>query len=88
MTKDEISAFCVDQLVDILRVPKDQIDVNAQFARLGLDSAMTIYLTMEIEDKLEIELDQQALIDHPTIDQLSAYLATKTNPGAAGKQAG
>ena len=40
MTQDEIAAFCVDQLVDILRVPKESVDVNVKFTRLGLDSAM------------------------------------------------
>lgn len=86
MTKDEIAAFCVDQLVDILRVPKENVDVNMKFTRLGLDSAMTIYLVMELEDKLGLELDHEMLGEHPTITELSAYLAEKTS--AAAKQAG
>ena len=53
MNSQEISAFCVDQLAEILRIPKDTIDVNAKFTRLGLDSAMTVYLLMELEDRLE-----------------------------------
>jgi len=88
MTKDEIAAFCVDQLVDILRVPKESVDVNMKFTRLGLDSAMTIYLVMELEDKLNLELDHEMLGEHPTITELSAYLAEKTNASAAAKQAG
>ena len=83
MTKDEIAAFCVDQLVDILRVPKETVDVNMKFTRLGLDSAMTIYLVMELEDKLRLELDHEMLADYPTITELSAYLAEKTDAGAA-----
>ena len=27
MTKDEIAAFCIDQLVDILRVPKESVSL-------------------------------------------------------------
>ena len=84
MTKDEIAAFCVDQLADILRVPKESVDVNMKFTRLGLDSAMTIYLVMELEDKLKLELDHEMLADYPTIAELSAYLAEKVNAGAAG----
>jgi acyl carrier protein len=83
MTKDEIAAFCVDQLVDILRVPKESVDVNMKFTRLGLDSAMTIYLVMELEDKLSLELDHEVLADYPTIAELSAYLSQKTKSGAA-----
>ena len=83
MTKDEISAFCVDQLAEILHVPKDSIDTRANFARLGLDSAMSVYLVIELEEKLKIELDTDALADHPTIEALSSYLADRA--GAAQK---
>ena len=77
MTKDEISAFCVDQLAEILRIPKEQVDVNAKFTRLGLDSAMTVYLLMELEDRLDLELSPETFYDHPTVDALSAHLAGK-----------
>ena len=77
MTKDEISAYCIEQLADILRIPKESVDTRANFARLGLDSAMSIYLVMEIEDKLNVELDNDTLIDHPTVEALSAFLAEK-----------
>ena len=83
MTKDEISTFCVDQLAEILRIPKDTIDVNTKFTRLGLDSGMTIYLLMELEDKLNLELSVETFHDHPTIETLSAHLAGKTAGGAA-----
>ena len=88
MTKDEIAAFCVDQLVDILRVPRESVDVNTKFTRLGLDSAMTIYLVMELEDKLKLEFDHEILADYPTITELSAYLAEKTDASAAGQRVG
>ena len=78
MTKDEISAFCVDQLAEILRIPKDKVDVNARFTRLGLDSAMTVYLMMELEDRLDLELSSETFYDHPTVADLSAHLADKT----------
>ena len=83
MTKDEISAFCVDQLAEILHVAKDSIDTRANFARLGLDSAMSVYLVIELEEKFNIELDTDALADHPTIEALSSYLADRA--GAAQK---
>ena len=83
MTKDEISAFCVDQLVDILRVPKESVDVNAKFTRLGLDSAMTVYLLMELEDRLDLELSPETFYDHPTVADLSAHLAEKIAARAA-----
>jgi len=77
MTKQEISDFCVNQLAEILRIPKEQVDVNAKFARLGLDSAMTVYLLMELEDRLNLELSPETFYDYPTVDALSAYIAEK-----------
>lgn len=85
MTKDEISTFCVDQLAEILRLPKDKIDVNAKLTRLGLDSAMTVYLQMELEDKLDLEIAADTFYDHPTVDALSAHLAEKTAARAAAR---
>ncbi len=77
MTKQEISAFCVDQLAEILRIPKDKVDVTAKFTRLGLNSAMTVYLLMELEEKLDLELAPETFYDHPTVDDLSTHLAEK-----------
>jgi acyl carrier protein len=75
MTKDEISAFCVDRLVEILQIPKHKIDAHAKFSRLGLDSAMTVYLLMELEDRLGVEISQDTFYDYPTVDALSVHLA-------------
>jgi acyl carrier protein len=83
MNSQEVSAFCVDQLAEILRIPKDTIDVNAKFTRLGLDSAMTVYLLMELEDRLDLELSAETFLDHPTVADLSAHLADKIAARAA-----
>jgi acyl carrier protein len=77
MTKDEISAFCVDKLAEILRIPRDSIQTQTNFSRLGLDSAMIVYLQMDLEDALNLDLSPDAFYDHPTIDALSGFLAGK-----------
>ena len=77
MTKEQIATYCVDHVAEILRVPKDSVDVQSNFARLGLDSAMSVYLVMELEEKLNLEIDSDILVDYPTIDALSAFLAEK-----------
>jgi len=77
MTKEQISAYCVDHVAEILRIPKESVDTRANFARLGLDSAMSIYLVMELEDKLNVELNNDTLVDYPTIEALAAFLAEK-----------
>jgi acyl carrier protein len=77
MTKEQISAFCVDRLADLLRIPKEVVDPQTKFTRLGLDSATAVYLLMDLEEKLDLELSPETFYDHPTVDNLSDYLAAK-----------
>ena len=77
MTRQEISELCVASLADALRVSKDRIETATKFSRLGLDSAMVVYVMMELEEKLGLELTTDDFYDHPTVDDLSAYLADK-----------
>jgi acyl carrier protein len=77
MTRDEISEFCVASLADVMRIPKERIDTGTKFNRLGLDSAMVVYVMMELEEKLDLELSMDDFYDYPTVDELSRYLAEK-----------
>jgi acyl carrier protein len=77
MTREEISELCVASLAQVLRVTKDRIDPKAKFNRLGLDSAMVVYVMMDLEEKLDLELTTDDFFDHPTVDELSHYLAGK-----------
>lgn len=77
MTRDEISEFCVASLAKALRVKPDSIDRKVKFSRLGLDSAMIVYVMMELEEKLGIELTTDDFFDHPTVEELSRHLADR-----------
>jgi acyl carrier protein len=77
MTRQEISEFCVASLANVLRISKDRIDTGTKFNRLGLDSAMVVYVMMELEEKLDLELSMDDFYDYPTVDELSRYLAEK-----------
>ena len=77
MTEQEISDFCVASLAKTLRIPQDRIDTRTKFNRLGLDSAMIVYVMMELEEKLDLELSTDDFYDHPTVDALSRYLAER-----------
>jgi acyl carrier protein len=77
MTRQEISEFCVASLANVLRIPKDRIVTGTKFNRLGLDSAMVVYVMMELEEKLDLELSMDDFYDYPTVDELSRYLAEK-----------
>jgi acyl carrier protein len=77
MTEQEIADLCVASLAQTLRVAKERIDTKTKFNRLGLDSAMVVYVMMELEDKLGLELTTDDFYDHPTVDELSYYLAKR-----------
>jgi len=77
MTPEQISELCVLSLAKVLRLPKEQIERNVKFSRLGLDSAMVVYVMMELEEKLDLELSTDDFDDHPTVDDLSRHLAEK-----------
>ncbi|MGR4925423.1 acyl carrier protein [Bradyrhizobium sp. CAR08] len=77
MTREQISDFCVTALANILRISSDRVDIGTKFSRLGLDSAMLVYLMMELEEKLDLELSTDDFYDHPTVEALSRFLADK-----------
>lgn len=77
MTREQISAFCVSSLANVLRISTDKVKTDAKFSRLGLDSAMMVYVQMELEEKLGLELSPDDFYDYPTIDELARYLADK-----------
>jgi acyl carrier protein len=77
MTRAQISDFCIVSLANVLRIPKDSVGTDVKFSRLGLDSAMVVYVMMELEEKLGLELSMDDFYDYPTVDDLSRYLAEK-----------
>jgi acyl carrier protein len=77
MTREQISEFCIVSLANVLRIPRDRVATGTKFNRLGLDSAMVVYVMMELEEKLGLELSPDDFYDYPTIDELSRYLAEK-----------
>jgi acyl carrier protein len=77
MTRDQISEFCTISLANALRIPRNTIEPDTKFTRMGLDSAMVVYVMMELEEKLGLELSPDDFYDHPTVRDLSRYLAEK-----------
>jgi acyl carrier protein len=71
----EIREWCVKYLARTLDLPEDTVDPETQFARLGLDSANSVYLIVELEEWLGIELTPDLVFDYPTIAELARHLA-------------
>jgi acyl carrier protein len=77
VTQEQISEFCIASLANVLRISKDSVGTATKFNRLGLDSAMVVYLMMDLEEGLGLELSPDDFYDHPTVDALSRYLAER-----------
>ena len=71
----EITAWCVAHLAKALRRPEEKIDPQTKFARLGVDSAMAVYLVAELEEWLGRELAPEVAFEYPTIAELARHLA-------------
>ena len=75
-----IRDWCVVYLARTLDLPDHTIDPEMTFARMGLDSANSVFFIVELEDWLGLELTPELLFEHPTIGELSRHLATRTGP--------
>ena len=71
----EIRDWCIQYLGRTLDLPAESIDPDVKFARFGLDSANSVYLIVELEDWLGLELTPDLVFEHPTIAELAQYLA-------------
>lgn len=74
-----ITDRCVSFVARLLDEKKEAIDAEAEFDRLGLDSAMAVAMIFDLEEWLGIELSPSLLFDHTTIARLSAHLAGEAN---------
>jgi acyl carrier protein len=69
------SWLCAEIATSVQSTP-GQIDLDTPFTSLGLSSRQAIFLTARLEDHLEIEeLDPALLWDFPTIRKLAVHLA-------------
>ena len=80
----EVTAFairdrCTEFVSQLLDEKKDAIDADAEFDRLGLDSAMAVAMIFDLEEWLGRELSPSLLFEQTTINKLADHLA-----GAAG----
>ena len=73
--ESEIRDRCTDYLAKLLNRPAKLIDPHAKFARLGVDSATSVFLLMELEEWLAIELPTEIIFEYPTIAQLAQHVA-------------
>ena len=75
LTRHEISQACINSLAETLSIAPEQIDPNAKFSRLGLDSGMSVFLLLSLEERLGVTLVPESIYDNPTVAKLSEHIA-------------
>jgi acyl carrier protein len=73
----EIRDWCAKYLARTLDLPEAAVDPDAKFARLGLDSANSLYLIVELEEWLGVELTAEVISEYPSIGELARHLAQR-----------
>lgn len=71
---EKIEAWIVSYLAEVLEIDPDEIDVEIPFDHYGLDSAVAVGMTGDLEDWLGKKIDPTLLYDYPTIESFSCHL--------------
>ena len=75
LTAEKVRGWLVDKISYKLGVSSDKVDVDMYFDEFDLDSTEALVLSGELENWLGFELETTALWYHPTIAELSQYIA-------------
>jgi acyl carrier protein len=73
----EIEAWIISYLAKTLDLDRNEIDTTITFDNYGLDSATAAFMTSDLEDWLQFEIDPALPYEYPTIKELSQHLALK-----------
>ena len=74
---DDIRNWLAVTIAAKLKTDAARIDYDTSFSQMGLDSLAAIGISVQIEQWLNTEIEATILYQHPTISQLSNYLASK-----------
>jgi acyl carrier protein len=90
VTASGIRDWCLNHIATMLGGRTADIDPNASFARLGLDSATMINLIIAAEEWLGIEIEPDTVYEYRSVNALSEHLAALSDRGSrlGGKSAG
>jgi acyl carrier protein len=78
-----IARWCTDYLAETLKLPPSRIDPQTKFARFGLDSAMSVFFLVALEEWLGVELGSDTIFDHSSVAELARYVAGRFPQAAA-----
>jgi acyl carrier protein len=74
-TRSEIVSWCIDYLSGVLKTPNLSITPASSFSELGVDSVLAVHMATDLGDWLDLVLEPEVIYDHPSVAELSEYLA-------------
>lgn len=77
-TAEEIQAWMVSHLANILKIQPDEIDVQASLDNYGLDSTQAMLLVTQAQKRFGFEVSPMLLWHYPNIEALSQRLAEES----------
>jgi phthiocerol/phenolphthiocerol synthesis type-I polyketide synthase A len=81
VTEQQIRAWLVDFIGDLLSVDAACVDVDMPFDRIGVDSATTLVLAADLAKWLRVDLSPIEVFEQPTIRALAKSLSTTRSAG-------
>jgi acyl carrier protein len=81
-TRDEIQQWLTDYLAFLLDEKPEAVNIRLSFDSHGIDSAAAVSLVADLEEWMSLELDPTIVYDHPTVPELTDYLARQQDNGA------
>ena len=69
-----ITAVIVAELANVLHMSVDEIDVDAEFVSLGLDSLTAMELLRRLQAAIGVEIPASLFFAHPTVTALAEGL--------------
>jgi polyketide synthase PksN len=77
--RTEILNALKDEISRETGVPISEIDDDASFSSLGLDSISSVFILDELEKKLKIEMNPMFFWDFPTVGLLADHIISLSN---------
>ena len=81
-SESEILDWCMAYLAKTFKTPADRMRPHAKFARLGMDSAASVFFIVELEEWLGVELPTEIVFAYPTPAELARYVAERHMSGS------
>lgn len=82
-TAAEIREWIIERLIHDVGLSPDEVDGDKPVVSFGVDSMQFVVLVGELESWLGVRFADNPLIDHPTVNALSNYLARQLAQGRA-----